>query len=100
MSKAAIRRPEQHAFTRFALCFEFQAQNCDVSLSRACVECDDDVPLENLLEHFLLIPSSRQNWHLCSRVAVMMWVLLFTIGDLRSVQGGLWVVLTAFNRAT
>ena len=70
MSKAAIRRREQRALrdSRPASSFKLQVQSCDLSLSRACVERDDGVPSETLLENFLLIPSGRQDWHLCSRV--------------------------------
>jgi hypothetical protein len=65
---------------RFALCFEFQAQNSDVGLSRACVERNDDVPLETLVEHFQLI---LRGFRICTCAfasavvsSVMMWVQL------------------------
>ena len=67
MSKVAVvRREGKTRLARFALCFEFQTQHGDVGLSRACVERNDNVTLETLVEHFQLILPRYQGLLLCT----------------------------------
>ena len=56
-SKVATRGGDSTRLVRLAFCFVFQAQDCDMGLSRTCVERNDNVPLETLVEHFYLILS-------------------------------------------
>jgi hypothetical protein len=67
----------------------FQSKNSNVSLSRSCVQGNDDVSMKTFIQHFLLV-SSRDKQGVCGSRRCGVSGRADHYGRLAEVAPGLW----------